>query len=70
MDCSSLIIESVNYDGELANIIFTPDNEDIAINLGDVVLPFVFQPCSLVPPRERFGFYTILTYNPRCTNYL
>jgi len=70
MDCSALIIESVNYDGELANIIFTPDNEDISINLGDVVLPFLFEPCNLVPPRERFGFYTILTYNPRCTNFL
>ena len=70
MDCSGIIIESVNYDGELANIIFTPDNQDISINLGDVVLPFFFEPCNLIPPRERFGFYTILTYNPRCTNFL
>jgi hypothetical protein len=70
MDCSGIIIESVNYDGELANIIFTPDNQDISINLGDVVLPFFFEPCKLIPPRERFGFYTILTYNPRCTNFL
>ena len=62
MDCSGIIIESVNYDGELANIIFTPDNQDISINLGDVVLPFFFEPCNLIPPRERFGFYTILTY--------
>jgi len=70
MDCSGIIIESVNYDGELANVIFTPDNEDIVINLGDVILPLFFEPCNLVPPRERFGFYTIFTYSPKCTNFL
>ena len=38
MDCSGLLIESVNFDGELANIIFTPDNEDLVLVSADGTL--------------------------------
>ena len=45
-----ITIDSINYDGELANVLFTPDNDSVVINLGDVILPFTFEPSLLVPP--------------------
>ena len=66
----TITINSVNYDGELANVLFTPDNDPVVINLGDVTLPFTFQPSLLVPPREVYGTYTIYTYEDKCTNIL
>jgi hypothetical protein len=65
-----ITINSINYDGELANVLFTPDNDPVVINLGDVTLPFVFQPSLLIPPREVYGTYTIYTYEDKCTNIL
>jgi hypothetical protein len=65
-----IIIESVNFDGELANVLFKPDNENITINLGYVTLPFTFNPTLLTPQREVYGFYTILVEKNNCTNYL
>lgn len=56
----TLIIESINYDGELATILFKPYNENIVINLGNVILPYLFDPSLLNPPREIYGTYTIL----------
>ena len=29
-----ITINSINYDGELANVLFTPDNDSVVINLG------------------------------------
>jgi hypothetical protein len=65
-----ITINSVNYNGELANVLFTPDNDPVVINLGDVTLPFVFEPSLLNPPREVYGTYTIYTYIDKCTNLL
>ena len=65
-----ITINSVNYDGELANVLFTPDNDPVVINLGDVTLPFVFEPSLFVPPRKEYGTYTIYTYDDKCTNIL
>ena len=62
----SIIIKSVNYDGEVANIIFKPDNDNVVINLGDVTLPCTFNPSLLDPPREIYGTYTILVLNDQC----
>jgi hypothetical protein len=62
----TIIIQSVNYDGEVANIIFKPDNDNIVINLGDVTLPCTFNPSLLTPPREIYGTYTILVLNNQC----
>ena len=62
----SIIIQSVNYDGEVANIIFKPDNDNVVINLGDVTLPCTFNPSLLIPPREIYGTYTILVLNDQC----
>jgi hypothetical protein len=65
-----ITINSINYDGELANVLFTPDNDPVVINLGDVTLPFIFEPSLLVPPRQVYGTYTIYTYEDKCTNIL
>ncbi len=56
-------IKSVNYDGEEANILFTPYQGDNVINLGFVTLPFIFEP---VPPINIYGTYTILVKDSNC----
>jgi hypothetical protein len=66
----SIIIQSVNYDGEIANILFTPYGEVTVLNLGDQVLPFEFSPSLLLPPKEVYGTYTILVTNSDCPNIL
>jgi len=66
----TVTIDSVNFDGELANVLFKPDNENVTINLGYVTLPFVFDPSLLEPQREIYGTYTILVEKGNCTNIL
>ena len=66
----SIIIQSVNYDGEIANILFNPYGEEIVFNLGDHELPFEFTPSLLEPPKEVYGTYTILVLNSDCPNIL
>jgi hypothetical protein len=68
----SIIIRSINYDGEIANIIFTPDVDNVVINLGQQTLPFLFRPYLLTPPRDVYGVYTIVvTVNGiQCPNIL
>ena len=56
----SITIKSINYDGEIANIIFTPDVDNVVINLGEQTLPFLFRPYLLTPPRDVYGVYTIV----------
>jgi hypothetical protein len=67
---TSIVISSVNYDGESANILFKPDNKNITLNLGEVVLPYTFDSSSLNPPREVYGTYTILVNQGSCSNIL
>lgn len=66
----SIVIKSENFDGQLANILFKPDNDNITINLGDVTIPFNFQPSLLIPPIEIYGSYTIFILSGGCTNIL
>lgn len=66
----SIIISSVNYDGEQATVLFKPDNSDATVNLGIVTLPYTFDPSILTPPREVFGTYTILVVGTDCPNLL
>ena len=68
----SIIINSVNYDGEIANIIFTPDVDNVVINLGEQTLPFLFRPYLLTPPRDVYGVYTIIVMfnGVECPNIL
>ena len=65
-----VVIESINNPGELANIIFTPFGLDISINLGNVTLPYLFEPGLLDPPRDIYGNYTITTLEDSCVHYL
>lgn len=63
----SILIESQNYSGYTANIIFSPYGEEITINLGDHVLPYLFYPSGLTPSREFvYGKYSINILNPSC----
>jgi hypothetical protein len=68
----SIIINSINYDGEIANIIFTPDVDNVVINLGQQTLPFLFRPYLLTPPRDVYGTYTIVVMvnGIQCPNIL
>lgn len=66
----SIVIQSVNYDGELANVLFKPSRLDDVINLGNVTLPFEFNPSILTPPLEIYGDYTIFIIDDNCTYYL
>jgi len=56
----TILIGSINYNGEIATVLFKPDNANVVINLGNVVLPYLFDPSLLNPPREIYGTYTIL----------
>jgi len=66
----SIIISSINYDGEQALILFKPDNSNDTINLTTVTLPYTFEPSTLTPPREIYGTYTILVVNTDCPNLM
>lgn len=66
----SIIINSVFNEGELAEVLFKPDDSDVVINLGEVTLPFIFNPALLIPPREIYGSYTILVVGTDCPYFL
>ena len=38
---STITIQSINYSGEVANILFKPNGVNVVINLGNQVLPYV-----------------------------
>jgi len=65
-----ITIQSVNFSGEPAQILFKPDNSNITINIGLVTVPYTFQPDLLTPPQEIYGTYTISTDGGNCTNFL
>ncbi len=66
----SIVISSINYDGELASVVFTPQGTENVINLGTVTLPFSFQPSLLTPPLEVYGTYSILVVSGDCPSIL
>lgn len=67
---TTIVISSINYDGEMANILFKPENINTTINLGEVTLPYTFNPTLLTPPRDVYGTYTILVSNSNCPNIM
>lgn len=67
---SSITIQSINYSGESANIIFKPSKVNVVINLGNQILPYEFNPTLLSPPRDVYGTYTILIDGADCPNIL
>lgn len=66
----SIIIASINYSGEVANIIFRPDVENILIDLGNQTLPYTFNSYLLNPPRYVYGDYTITMVSGGCVYFL
>jgi hypothetical protein len=66
----NIIINSVFNEGELAEVLFNPDNSEFVINLGEVTLPFLFNPSLLIPQREIYGSYTILVVGTDCPYFL
>jgi hypothetical protein len=67
---NTIIIQSVNYSGEVANILFKPTNVNTVINLGNQELPYLFDPSLLTPPRDVYGVYTILLEGADCPSIL
>ena len=66
----SIVINSVFYDGELAEVLFKPDNDDVVLNFDEITLPFLFEPNLLYPPREIYGTYTIKPVSSNCPYFL
>ena len=66
----SITIQSVNYSGEVANILFKPNGVNTVINLGNQVLPYVFDPTLLTPSQNVYGTYTILVEGADCPSIL
>ena len=46
---TSILIESVNYNGQEVNVVFNPAGTELSINLGTQIIPFEFNPYLLVP---------------------
>ena len=68
----SIIIESINFDGEYATIILTPYNNDNVVNIGLQQLPYTFNPSLINPLLEIYGTYTlVINENGKdCTYFL
>jgi hypothetical protein len=66
----SIVINSVFYDGELAEVLFKPDNDNVVLNFGEITLPFLFEPYLLIPAREIYGTYTIKPVSSNCPYFL
>ena len=64
----TITISSPSYNGQYAQILFKPDNQNIVINLGTQLLPYFFDSSLLSPPREIYGTYTILVLGQFCGN--
>jgi hypothetical protein len=67
---NNIILSSNHYNGQLTNLLFKHDNDDITINFGVVTLPFLLKPYLLMPPRVVYETYTFLTFDPTCNNVL
>lgn len=65
-----IVIQSINYSGESATILFTPANQTQVFNLGVQTLPYTFNSSLLNPPQTIYGTYTILTLDDNCTLFL
>jgi hypothetical protein len=63
---STITIQSENYNGDIANILFKPNGVNVVVNLGDKRLPYEFDPSLLSPPRTIYGVYTILVEGADC----
>jgi len=68
MTQTNIIINSIHYSGEVANITFKPDNDYVIISLGNQTLPYFFDSSQLSPSREVYGEYNLIINN--CSYFL
>jgi hypothetical protein len=66
----SVEISSVNFSGEQANIIFTPNGSDISYGLGIQTLPYIFDTNTIGGNISVYGKYSINILNTNCTHVL
>jgi hypothetical protein len=62
-----IIIESINFSGESAEIMFTPYNGSNYYFLGLQTLPYTFDSSLLVPEQNVYGTYSIYVVDKKCT---
>ena len=67
---NTITINSGSYSGEVANILFKPNGVNTVVNLGNQILPYLFDPSLLMPPRDVYGVYTILLEGADCPSIL
>jgi len=63
-------ISSINFSGEQANIIFTPQGTETSYGLGTQTLPFIFDSSTLGNNINVQGSYSINIINSNCTHIL
>ena len=63
----TVIISSINFSGEQANIMFTPTGSDESFGLGTQSLPYTFDSSSI--NRDIYGTYSLSIVNSNC-NYV
>jgi hypothetical protein len=66
----SITIQSINYSGELVNILFKPDISETVYNLGNQTLPYIFSSNTISSELEIFGSYTMLILSNNCPYFL
>jgi len=65
----SVVISSINFSGEQANVIFTPQNSYSSYGLGIKTIPFTFDTSSIDNNLSVNGTYSINIINSNC-NYI
>ena len=63
-------ISSINFSGEQANIIFTPQGTETPYGLGMQILPYTFDSSVLGNNINVQGTYSINIINSNCTHIL
>jgi hypothetical protein len=63
-------ISSINFSGEQANIIFTPNGSNVSYGLGIQYLPYIFDSSTIGEEIDALGTYSINIVNSNCTHIL
>ena len=63
-------IQSVNYSGYEANIIFTPTNSETSYGLGTQILPYTFDSSTIGNNIDVNGKYSINIIDTNCSYIL
>ncbi len=66
----AILIQSANYSGYEANIIFTPINTETSYGLGTQTLPFIFDSSTLGNNIDVNGKYSINIIDTNCSYIL